>query len=91
LPTSGSAKKRVRQNAARRQRNRSAKSAVRTAEKKLMHTIAAGDAEGAAEVCKQVSRSLDKAARKGIIHPNAAARKKARLARRVADMPGGEE
>lgn len=91
MPTSSSAKKRVRQNAVRRQRNRSAKSAVRTAEKKLMHTIAGGDAEGAAEACKQVSRSLDKTARKGIIHPNTAARKKARLAKRVADMSGGGE
>ncbi len=81
----------MRQNAVRRQRNRSAKSAIRTAEKKLLATIAGGDAEAAAAACKQVSRSLDIAAHKGIIHANTAARNKARLAKRVAGMSSSDE
>ena len=42
-----------------------------------------GGTEASAEACKAAQKKLDKAATKGVIHPNAAARRKSRLAKRV--------
>ncbi len=77
-----SAVKRARQNVRRRGVNRSVKGELKTVEKKLRSLTAANTAPE--ELKKQfasVSSNLDKAAKRGIIHPNKAARKKSRLAR----------
>lgn len=76
-----SADKRNRQRVTRTARNRSIKSAVRT-KVKLARTGAPGAPETQAKVIEAYS-ALDRAATKGAIHPKAAARKKARLARAV--------
>ena len=78
MPNIASAKKNMRKSRAAQARNRAQRSALRTALKKAK-------AEGAsAEVRTSAVSLLDRAARKGLIHRNAAARQKSRLAKRVA-------
>jgi len=83
MPNSPSAKKRVRQNETRRLHNRTIRSTVRTHIRKVVEAIEAKDVETAKASFRLMESRLDKAARKGVIHRNAAARKKARLARRL--------
>lgn len=61
-------------------RNRMVKSSVKTFIKKFEETIAAGNIEDAKRQYPRVSHVIDKAAAKGILHHNTAARKKSRLA-----------
>ena len=71
-----SQKKRNITNEKARQRNRSVKSSLKTATRKVKDAIAVGDSEAAKEYARDASRKLDKAASKGIIHPNQAANRK---------------
>ena len=80
MPNIKSAKKRVLTAETRRQRNSQNKSALRKSVKKARVAIAE-NAENKDELVKAASISLDKAASKGLIHKNAAARKKSRLAK----------
>ncbi|WP_328391810.1 30S ribosomal protein S20 [Nocardia sp. NBC_00416] len=72
--------KRIRTNEVARQRNQSVKSELRTHIRAFRAAAAAGDKDGAAERLRFVSRKLDKAASKGVIHANQAANKKSALA-----------
>ncbi|OUM97280.1 MAG: 30S ribosomal protein S20 [Paenibacillaceae bacterium ZCTH02-B3] len=83
MPNIKSAIKRVKTSEKRRLRNASLKSALRTALKKAEQAIAGADPEAAREAVKFAQRKLDKAVTKGIIHKNAAARKKSRLAQKL--------
>ncbi len=74
-----SAKKRARQAEKRRDRNRYYRSTARTHVKRTRQLIEAGDFETAEEAILDAVKSLDKAAQKGIIHKNNAARRKSRL------------
>jgi small subunit ribosomal protein S20 len=76
-----SALKRIKTSEKRRQRNMAVKSATRTYVKKARTAIAQNEAESQAEVVAAIS-ALDRAARKGVIHPNNAARRKSRLMKR---------
>ena len=80
MPNIKSAKKRVIVTQTNAKRNASAKSALRTSLKKARVAIA-NDAENKDEALKAAGISLDKAAAKGLIHKNNAARKKSRLAK----------
>ena len=71
-----SAKKRILVNNKKNLRNRSVKSALKTAIKKYDAAVASGDKELAASMLPKVSSAIDKAAAKGVIHKNAANRKK---------------
>jgi small subunit ribosomal protein S20 len=73
LPNLASAKKNMRKSRAAAIRNRAQKSALRTALKRA--------ASGSAEERREAVKQLDRAARKGLIHKNAAARHKSQLAR----------
>lgn len=73
------ARKRVRQNAQDRLRNRSVKSSLRTAIKKFKTVVADGDAEAVSAAYKTVQKSADKTAQKGVIAKRTAARIKSRL------------
>ncbi|MEM7128109.1 MAG: 30S ribosomal protein S20 [Chloroflexota bacterium] len=73
-----SAEKRNRQNIKRREHNRTWIGGSRTAIKKARALIEAGD-PGAADAVAVANRTLDKAASKGVIHKNNAARRKSRL------------
>jgi len=83
LPNIKSAKKRLRQNHKRRERNRTVRSQIRTRTKSLLKTESSDDAETA---YRKVSSMLDTAARKGIVSKQAAARRKSRLARYVRGL-----
>ena len=76
-----SAAKRHKQSEVSRMRNKSVKSAVRTCAKKYTSSVTAKNQEEAASRLRELYSELDVAARKGIIHKNAAARKKSRMQR----------
>ena len=86
MPTSLSAKKRIRQASKRRLRNRSVMSNLRTHIKKCEKAIAEKNVEGARVSFREMESKLDRAASKGIIHRNAASRKKARIAARLKKL-----
>jgi small subunit ribosomal protein S20 len=73
--------KRNRQNAKRHDRNKAVRSELKTRTKTAVATAQAG--EDATEATREAVKRLDKAAAKGVIHKNAAARRKSRLAKRV--------
>jgi small subunit ribosomal protein S20 len=79
--------RRNRQNEARRARNKSVRSYLKTKSKRFTDTLDDGDARAAREAFEVASRELDKAAAKGVIHKNKAANKKARLAKRLNALP----
>jgi len=74
-----SAKKSIRIIAEKRRRNRSIDSAVKTSIIKAEELILEKELEPAREAVKQATIALDRAAQKGIIHSNNAARRKSRL------------
>ena len=78
MPNIASAKKNLRKSRAAEVRNRAQRSALRTALKK------AKSAEASEETRLAAVRLLDRAARKGLIHRNAAARQKSAIARKAA-------
>jgi len=82
MPNIKSAIKRVKVNAKANVANSQAKSAMRTTVKKAENAVSA-NAENAQELLQAAYKSLDKAASKGLIHKNAAARKKSRLAKKA--------
>lgn len=81
MPNIKSAIKRVEVTKKKNLRNRMVKSIMKTSVKKYEAAIAAGTAD--AQALSAVQGALDKAATKGVIHKNAANRKKARLAKRL--------
>ena len=84
MPQHDSALKRARQSAGRRARNRQTLSLVKTQIKKLRAAIAQHDAAGARKLLPQTVSEIDRAAKKGVIHDNAAARYKSRLSHQVS-------
>lgn len=83
MPTIKSAEKRLRQSQKRRQRNKSVRSKIGTQARKLMETESVEEAE---ELLQELYALLDRAAGKGVMHENKAARQKARLARHVEEL-----
>ena len=67
----------------RRLRNRRVRSETRTYIKRARAQIEAGELEEAQKSVAQAVRALDKAAEKGILHKNSAARRKSRLMRKL--------
>ena len=80
-----SAKKRNRQSKRRNLTNRSVKHEIKTQMRKVLVAVAAKDAAASREF-SLVAMKIDKAAARRILHPNAAARTKSRLASRVAGL-----
>lgn len=79
-----SAKKRIRQTAKRTEHNRRYTSAARTYIKKTRSLIAAGQLDEAEATALKAYSVLDKAARKNVLHPRNAARRKGRLMAQLA-------
>ena len=81
--------KRNRQNEKRRLRNRTVRSEINTRSKAALaaveHDDEAGD-EASAEELRQAIKRIDKAAAKGVIHKNTAARRKSRLVREIESL-----
>jgi len=83
LPNIASAEKRMRQSIRRNLRNRAATSTIRTFVHRSERQLGASDVVAAEASVKLAVRALDKAAKKGIIHKNNAARRKSRLMRKL--------
>jgi len=83
LANTKSAMKRIRSSAKKRERNRVFRSRARTFVNKTRRLIAEGKIEEAREKAQLAISALDKAAEKGVIHKNKAARCKSRLIRRL--------
>jgi small subunit ribosomal protein S20 len=81
-----SALKRIRSSEKKRQRNRIFRSKARTEVKKARASMDQGDLQTARAATLEAIRTLDKAAVKGIVHPNNAARRKSRLMKRLAEL-----
>jgi len=86
LANSVSARKRARQAERHRMRNASLRSNVRTAIKKVLRSIEAGDKDAAANAYKEVVPAIDRSVSKGVMHKNTAARNKSRLNQHVKEM-----
>lgn len=83
MPNIKSAEKRVLVGERNNLRNRIVKSEVKTAVKKFDAAVAGKDAS-AGSLFVEATSAVDKAASKGVIHKNAANRKKAQLAKKIA-------
>ncbi len=83
MPNIKSQIKRVQLNKLQNAKNTAARSALKTAIRRFEETLG-NNADNAAEALQKASRALDKAASKGLIHKNKAARKKSRLAKKLA-------
>jgi len=83
MPNTNSAKKRLRQNVAQRDRNRSVKSVVRSRVRKVRESVAQGDLEQAEQQYRLAAKALDRAAADNVVHANKAARLKSRLQKRI--------
>jgi small subunit ribosomal protein S20 len=78
--------KRIKTNEKSRQRNKATKSALKTSIRRFREAADAGEAAKATELAYAASRSLDKAASKGIIHKNQAANRKSAIAAKAARL-----
>jgi small subunit ribosomal protein S20 len=78
----------MRQNEKRRLRNKSAKSAIRTASKKVVVAAQANNVAEAKAALQDMIKRIDTAARKGIVKKNTAARKKSRMQKLVNRLDG---
>jgi small subunit ribosomal protein S20 len=83
MPTSKSAKKRMKTAEQRRVANRAVKAKIRTLRGKFLKAIEAGDAEAAAQGYNAFSSAMDKAAKKNILKANTVARYKSRAAHKI--------
>ena len=79
-----SAEKRHRQTIKRTARNQALRTRVRSSVKKFRTAIESSDAQGAARELREVTRVLDQAVSKGVLHRNNASRRVSRLAKRAA-------
>lgn len=78
-----SAKKRIRQNAKNRARNKWRLRSMRNAIREFIDKVAHGTEKEANEAFAKVSKVVDRSAAKGVIHKNQAARRKSRMSKRL--------
>src|SRR5438105_130427 len=86
-----SSKKDLRRTAKRTVRNTSAKSALKTYIKKVRVAATTGEAEATSTSLVKAVKALDKAAQRGLIHKNQAARRKSRIAKAANKALAGEK
>mgnify|MGYP002517016614 FL=1 len=86
MPNIKSAKKRVKVAEKKTQINVAHKTALKTAVKKFETAVAEGDKENAKVLFNEAVKKLDKGVSQGILHKNAAARKKSQLAVKLAKL-----
>ena len=78
--------KRNRQNLKARERNKAVRTRTRSTVRRFHEAIEAGDKDAAEAAYRDAAAALDKAAGKNVIHGNAAARRKSRLAKKLASI-----
>lgn len=89
MANNSSQKKRNRQNEKRREHNAKIKSSIRTTQKKILKLIKSPSGEGIEEsekIYNDFVSKIDKAAKKSVFHRKNAARKKARLAKKINQL-----
>jgi small subunit ribosomal protein S20 len=86
MPNTKSAERRMRNNARRHLNNQSAKSRIKTLEKKYLGAVASGQKADATSAFRVLTSALDRSAKTGVIHTNHARRKKSRLVGRLASL-----
>ena len=86
MANTASARKRVRQNVKRTERNRARKSRVRTFLRKVEQALAGGDPAAAQAALRDAQPELQRAATKGVMHRNTVARKISRLSSRIKSL-----
>ena len=86
MANSAQARKRARQAEKCRRQNASFRSTMRTSIKKVIKLIEAGDKQAAAQAYKAAVPVIDRAAGKGLVHQNKAARHKSRLNAHIKAM-----
>ena len=86
MPNIKSAKKRVKVTAAKTMQNKMFRTQLKTDMKKYEAAVAAGDKALAEETYKAAVKKIDKAVLRGIIHKNAAARKKSQFTKKLNAM-----
>ncbi len=79
-----SSKKDLKRSAKKRAVNTAIKTSLKTYVKKTRVALASGDADATKTALTTAIKSLDKAAQRGVLHKNAAARRKSRIAKAVA-------
>lgn len=79
MPNTKTALKRMKQSRERRIRNKAVKTRIKTEVKYFLNSLKKGDRQEAEKYLSSAKRIIDKAANKGVIHKNEAARKKSRL------------
>jgi small subunit ribosomal protein S20 len=88
MPNTSSAKKRMRQDAVRRSRNRSTKAGLRSQLRKVRAAIDAKKVDESETEFRTLARKLDKASARNVIHANSAARTKSRLSLAIKALKG---
>ncbi len=86
MPNIKSAKKRVKVTASKTLQNKMLRTSLKTEIKKYEAAVAAGDKAQAEAAYKAAVVKIDRAARRGIIHKNAAARKKSQFTKKLTAM-----
>lgn len=86
MANSAQARKRARQSLKNRAHNASLRTAFRTAVKKVLKAVEAGDKAIAQETFRQSTKVLDRIADKGVFHKNKSARHKSRLSAKIKAM-----
>ncbi len=83
MPNLKSQIKRMKQAEKARLRNKSVKTAIKTTIKRFETVLSEQNFEEAGSLLAEISRKLDKAVSKGVLHKNTAARKKSRLSQKL--------
>ncbi len=86
MPNIKSAKKRVKTDAIKKERNKDKVASMRTAIKKVKLASKQGDAKLAEENLKVANKKIDKAVKSGLVHKNKAARDKSKLTKTVNNI-----
>lgn len=86
MPQRAQMSKHMRQTRKRTLRNRRRRKDMKEAVRQVLEAAQAGNEEAVREAMPVAQKAIDKAAKRGILHDNTAARRKARLVARVRDM-----
>jgi small subunit ribosomal protein S20 len=88
MPSHKSAEKRVRKTAHRTEVNKSRRSEIRTAVRKVEEALGAGDKNAARDALRAAEPAIMRGVSKGVIHRNTGSRKVSRLSARVKALTG---
>jgi len=91
LANTKSAKKRIRQNSRRRVRNARIRTRARSSVRSARQAVEGSDRNAGEGAVKSAIQELDRAASKGVLHRNNAARRKSRLQKQLAKMPSAKK